>query len=84
MTCTEKLAPEEVERLLSNVREKEVNPQCRIDTSDIKTLRDAKVRASRTVFYDASCILAILHPATCNVYLVSCACWLHHAAAPGG
>jgi hypothetical protein len=120
VTCTEKLAPEEVQRLLSNVREKEVNPQCRIDTSDIKTLRDAKVRASRTVCHDASCTLAILHPAsglqwlasstlqwlargildpgscimdpatpktlhpaTCNLHLISCACWLHHAATPG-
>jgi hypothetical protein len=30
------------------VREKEVNPECRIDTAGIKTLRDAKVRARRT------------------------------------
>jgi hypothetical protein len=48
VTCTEKLAPEEVQRLISNVHEKEVNPGCRIDTADIKTLRDAKVRARRT------------------------------------
>ena len=63
-TCTEKLAPEEVQRLLSNVREKEVNPQCRIDTSDIKTLRDAKVRASLHL-----AMAGILHPAACILHL---------------
>jgi hypothetical protein len=41
--CTQSLEPNEVKELIENVRDKEVNPQCRIDTTNIKTLRDAKV-----------------------------------------
>jgi hypothetical protein len=41
--CTQSLEPAQVQELIENVRAKEVNPQCRIDTRNIKTLRDAKV-----------------------------------------
>jgi hypothetical protein len=43
MKCTQSLEPAQVQELIENVRAKEVNPQCQIDTSNIKTLRDAKV-----------------------------------------
>ena len=45
MKCTQSLEPGQVKELIENVRAKEVNPQCQIDTSNIKTLRDAKVCA---------------------------------------
>jgi hypothetical protein len=41
--CTQTLDPDQVGELIENVRDKEVNPQCQIDTSKIQTLRDAKV-----------------------------------------
>jgi hypothetical protein len=42
-TCTQSLPADQVQQLISNVRDKEDNPACSIDTSDIKTLQDAKV-----------------------------------------
>jgi hypothetical protein len=40
--CVEKLPREDVAHLITMVGDKALNPECQIDTSGIKTLKDAK------------------------------------------